>query len=62
MTGKRTGGVVHAVAICRDCGFYQAGFRNAQALGAAHSYRTGHTVDVEVGLAFTYGPRAGTAT
>ena len=53
---KRKAGVVHCIAECRTCGKSWTNYKNAQAVGARHAKLTGHTVDVEVGLAIQYNP------
>lgn len=50
-------GLVHIVALCRQCGFSQYA-KNAMGLAAQRHQRTGHTVDVESGYAHTFGDRA----
>ena len=54
----RRGGMVHAIAGCRDCSWVAKNWKNAQANAATHARAHGHTTWVEVGLAFTYGPGA----
>lgn len=51
---RKEGGVVHAVARCDDCGREFENYKNAQGLAAQHAKKYGHTVQVEVGIAYTY--------
>lgn len=45
-----TFGVVHATAVCDDCGWETSYYKNAQANASRHARAKGHTVSVEVGL------------
>lgn len=54
---KKKIGVIHCVAICKDCGKVFDNYKNAQALAAQHCRKYGHTVNGEVGIAFTYEPK-----
>lgn len=51
---KKSIGVVHAVATCKDCGKEFQYYKNAQALAAKHAKKYKHYVYGEVGLAFDY--------
>lgn len=50
-------GVVHAIAIGKNCGVEFMNYRNAQALAAKHAKKYGHLVIGEVALAFEYDGR-----
>lgn len=51
---KRSYGVIHGLAECRDCNWSTASYKNAQALAARHAKAKGHCVKGEVGYAYTY--------
>jgi len=51
---KRTGGLVHAIAICRTCGWNCENYLTAWSLGKAHASRKGHEVSVDVGHNYVY--------
>lgn len=54
---KRRSGVVHAQAVCEDCGWETDYYKNALANGAQHAKRTGHTVQVEQAIVVQYNPK-----
>ena len=54
---KKSYGVVHAFAKCKDCSWETESYKNAQATAAIHARTYGHRVDGEVGNAFTYDGR-----
>lgn len=54
---KKLVGVIHAVAVCCDCGKEFQNYKNAQALAAQHAKRYGHLVEGEVGISFQYDGR-----
>jgi hypothetical protein len=51
---KKSIGVTHVSALCKDCGKEFTSHTNGQALAAQHAKKYGHVVKGEVGLAFTY--------
>ena len=51
-----TFGVVHATAVCDDCGSETSYHKNAQANAFRHARAKGHTVSVKVGLVGIYKP------
>ena len=54
MIESRKYGVVHGIATCKDCGKEFQNHKNAQALASKHASDYGHTVNGEVGYAYTY--------
>ena len=54
---KKSIAVVHALAICKDCGKEFVNYKNAQALAAQHAKKYEHCVSGDVGLAFKYDGR-----
>lgn len=53
---KKKIGVIHCVAICKDCGKEFDCYKNAQALAAQHCHKYNHVVNGELAIAFTYEP------
>jgi len=51
---RRSYGVVHGLAECRDCDWNTESYKNAQALAARHARHYGHRVVGELGIAFEY--------
>ena len=51
---KRSYGVVHGIATCKDCGWYTDSYKNAQANAARHAEAHGHHVEGEVAYAYSY--------
>jgi len=51
---KRTSGIVHGMAECKDCGWRNENYKNAQATGAIHAKKHKHRVEVEVGYSHVY--------
>lgn len=47
-------GVVHVIAVCRDCSWENADYLTAQNSAAKHAKEKKHTVSVEIGKAGTY--------
>jgi len=54
---KKSIGVTHCLAECRDCGATFSSHKNGQALAAKHAKKYGHRVRGEVGLTFEYDGR-----
>lgn len=57
MVTKSRKGVVHCVAHCSDCQKSWSWYKTARQNAYNHARKTGHTVRVEVGSAFTYNPK-----
>jgi len=53
----RTGGVVHGIAACKDCGWSSESYKNILAISAIHAKRYKHKVWVEVGYDYIYDGR-----
>lgn len=51
---KYTYSAVHALVLCKDCGWESSSYKNAQALAATHARKYGHHVEGELGIAFSY--------
>lgn len=51
---KRTYGIIHGIATCKDCGWHTESHKNAQANAARHARAHWHQVNGEVGYTFTY--------
>lgn len=49
--------LIHCIAECQDCDTSYGYYKNAQSHASRHAKKTGHTVKVEVGLAYTYNPK-----
>ena len=47
-------GVIHQIADCEDCDFYNGYHNEARSKGYAHAKSTGHTVIVETGTSVKY--------
>ena len=54
---KKSVGVVHAQALCLDCGVQFTNYKNAQGLAAQHAGVHKHKVNGELGMAFSYDGR-----
>jgi len=54
---KKSFGVTHCMAECRDCDWRTESYKNGQAIAALHAIRHGHYVKVEVGIAGCYDGR-----
>ena len=46
--------VIHAIAVCQNCGKEFDNYKNAQALAAQHAKKYKHCVTGEVAMAFEY--------
>jgi len=51
---KKTIGVVHVVAECKDCNWRTESYKNGQAIAAKHAKKYKHVVIVDVGLMVEY--------
>lgn len=49
--------IIHCIAYCVDCGKEWQQYKTARKNAYAHSLKTGHTVQVEIGSTFTYNPK-----
>lgn len=54
---KKTLGVVHIVAECKDCTWQTKSYKNGQAIAAKHAKKHKHLVNVDVGLMVVYNGR-----
>jgi len=54
---KKSGGVVHGIAICEDCDWKSYSYKNILGISAIHAKKYGHKVNVEVGSYFCYDGR-----
>lgn len=45
--------IVHVIATCQECSWKNEDFKTAQRQARLHSYKTGHSVHVEVGRSYT---------
>ena len=54
---KKSFGVVHGIAECRDCEWSTQAYKNAQANASRHAVAKGHRVEGEVGCAYVYDAR-----
>jgi len=54
---KKSFRVIHAIAICKDCGWRNEQYKNAQATAAIHARKYEHKVHVEAGLTGIYDGR-----
>jgi hypothetical protein len=51
---KKTIGVVHVIAECKDCDWRTESYKNGQAIAAKHAKKYEHVVIVDVGLVVEY--------
>ncbi len=51
---KKTIGVVHVIAECKDCNWRTESYKNGQAIAAKHAKENKHVVTVDVGLVVEY--------
>ena len=51
---KKTIGVVHVIAECKDCNWQTENYKNGQAIAAKHARKYEHVVIVDVGLIVEY--------
>jgi len=51
---KKTIGVVHIIAECKDCNWRTESYKNGQAIAAKHAKKYKHVVAVDVGLMVEY--------
>ena len=51
---KKTIGVVHIIAECKDCDWRTESHKNGQAIAAKHAKKYKHLVTVEIGIVVEY--------
>ena len=51
---KKTIGVVHVIAECKECEWRTESYKNGQAIAAKHAKKYEHVVIVDVGLVVEY--------
>lgn len=54
---KKSGGIVHGVGVCEDCGWESCSYKNILGISAIHAKTYGHKVNVELGSYITFDGR-----
>lgn len=54
--GKTKKGLIHCIAVCKDCSWREEAYTKAARAAASHVKKTGHVVGVDQGFVYSVYP------